>query len=128
MKLESAKIGIGSPNSMKIVIGLESCNRCIFNDIETLFHVEKSIVVTHCPAIVHCLTKMQCNVFLRCAIMLGCFDQFFQIYPSDHNSNNFSSAPSTPGSPQAIAGTVRLLHIDHKSVKLFLLVYEKSTF
>ncbi|XP_034560536.1 transcription factor 3b isoform X9 [Notolabrus celidotus] len=26
------------------------------------------------------------------------------IYPSDHNSNNFSSAPSTPGSPQAIAG------------------------
>uniref|UniRef100_A0A3Q3IZJ3 Transcription factor E2-alpha n=1 Tax=Monopterus albus TaxID=43700 RepID=A0A3Q3IZJ3_MONAL len=27
------------------------------------------------------------------------------IYPSDHNSNNFSSAPSTPGSPQAIAGT-----------------------
>uniref|UniRef100_A0A3B4Y8J5 Transcription factor E2-alpha n=1 Tax=Seriola lalandi dorsalis TaxID=1841481 RepID=A0A3B4Y8J5_SERLL len=25
------------------------------------------------------------------------------IYPSDHNSNNFSSAPSTPGSPQAIA-------------------------
>lgn len=32
---------------------------------------------------------------------------FFQIYPSDHNSNNFSSAPSTPGSPQAIAGTVQ---------------------
>ncbi|XP_045905605.1 transcription factor 3b isoform X2 [Micropterus dolomieu] len=27
------------------------------------------------------------------------------IYPSDHNSNNFPSAPSTPGSPQAIAGT-----------------------
>ncbi|XP_068175024.1 transcription factor 3b isoform X2 [Antennarius striatus] len=27
------------------------------------------------------------------------------IYPSDHNSNNFSSAPSTPGSPQAIAGS-----------------------
>ncbi|XP_053285983.1 transcription factor 3b isoform X12 [Pleuronectes platessa] len=26
------------------------------------------------------------------------------IYPSDHNSNNFPSAPSTPGSPQAIAG------------------------
>ncbi|CAK6955273.1 LOW QUALITY PROTEIN: transcription factor 3b [Scomber scombrus] len=26
------------------------------------------------------------------------------IYPSDHNSNNFSSAPSTPGSPQGIAG------------------------
>ncbi|XP_028300019.1 transcription factor 3b isoform X2 [Gouania willdenowi] len=26
------------------------------------------------------------------------------IYPSDHNSNNFSSAPSTPGSPQTIAG------------------------
>uniref|UniRef100_A0A3B3Y807 Transcription factor E2-alpha n=1 Tax=Poecilia mexicana TaxID=48701 RepID=A0A3B3Y807_9TELE len=26
------------------------------------------------------------------------------IYPSDHNSNNFSSAPSTPGSPQAIPG------------------------
>ncbi|XP_061539675.1 transcription factor 3b isoform X3 [Phycodurus eques] len=26
------------------------------------------------------------------------------IYPSDHNSNNFSSAPSTPGSPQAITG------------------------
>ncbi|XP_023125120.1 transcription factor 3b isoform X13 [Amphiprion ocellaris] len=26
------------------------------------------------------------------------------IYPSDHNCNNFSSAPSTPGSPQAIAG------------------------
>ncbi|KAK2835691.1 hypothetical protein Q5P01_016175 [Channa striata] len=26
------------------------------------------------------------------------------IYPSDHNSNNFSSAPSTPGSPQAIGG------------------------
>ncbi|XP_034737926.1 transcription factor 3b isoform X10 [Etheostoma cragini] len=26
------------------------------------------------------------------------------IYPSDHTSNNFSSAPSTPGSPQAIAG------------------------
>ncbi|XP_023125092.1 transcription factor 3b isoform X9 [Amphiprion ocellaris] len=25
------------------------------------------------------------------------------IYPSDHNCNNFSSAPSTPGSPQAIA-------------------------
>ncbi|XP_078480338.1 transcription factor E2-alpha [Lampetra planeri] len=25
------------------------------------------------------------------------------IYPSDHNSNNFSSAPSTPGSPQTIA-------------------------
>ncbi|KAM9848954.1 transcription factor 3b isoform 3-T3 [Aulostomus maculatus] len=25
------------------------------------------------------------------------------IYPSDHNSNNFSSAPSTPGSPQGIA-------------------------
>ncbi|KAF3834952.1 hypothetical protein F7725_027510 [Dissostichus mawsoni] len=25
------------------------------------------------------------------------------IYPSDHNSNNFPSAPSTPGSPQAIA-------------------------
>uniref|UniRef100_A0A3B4AMW9 Transcription factor E2-alpha n=1 Tax=Periophthalmus magnuspinnatus TaxID=409849 RepID=A0A3B4AMW9_9GOBI len=24
------------------------------------------------------------------------------IYPSDHNSNNFSSAPSTPGSPQGI--------------------------
>ncbi|CAL8308780.1 unnamed protein product [Lota lota] len=27
------------------------------------------------------------------------------IYPSDHNSNNFSSAPSTPGSPQGITGT-----------------------
>ncbi|KAM8889315.1 transcription factor 3b isoform 5-T5 [Synchiropus picturatus] len=26
------------------------------------------------------------------------------IYPSDHNSNNFSSAPSTPGSPQTVAG------------------------
>uniref|UniRef100_A0A672YLA3 Transcription factor E2-alpha n=1 Tax=Sphaeramia orbicularis TaxID=375764 RepID=A0A672YLA3_9TELE len=26
------------------------------------------------------------------------------IYPSDHNSNNFSSAPSTPGSPQGITG------------------------
>ncbi|XP_056270711.1 transcription factor 3b isoform X2 [Pseudoliparis swirei] len=26
------------------------------------------------------------------------------IYPSDQNSNNFSSPPSTPGSPQAIAG------------------------
>ncbi|XP_029285251.1 transcription factor 3b isoform X2 [Cottoperca gobio] len=26
------------------------------------------------------------------------------IYPSDHNSNNFPSAPSTPGSPQTIAG------------------------
>uniref|UniRef100_A0A674NYB9 Transcription factor E2-alpha n=1 Tax=Takifugu rubripes TaxID=31033 RepID=A0A674NYB9_TAKRU len=26
------------------------------------------------------------------------------IYPSDHNSNNFSSAPSTPGSPHTIAG------------------------
>ncbi|XP_068447623.1 transcription factor 3b isoform X5 [Clinocottus analis] len=26
------------------------------------------------------------------------------IYPADHNSNNFPSAPSTPGSPQAIAG------------------------
>ncbi|XP_061593671.1 transcription factor 3b isoform X1 [Cololabis saira] len=26
------------------------------------------------------------------------------IYPSDHNSNNFPSAPSTPGSPQAVAG------------------------
>ncbi|XP_056132163.1 transcription factor 3b isoform X2 [Lampris incognitus] len=26
------------------------------------------------------------------------------IYPSDHNSNNFSSAPSTPGSPQGISG------------------------
>ncbi|XP_053732731.1 transcription factor 3b isoform X1 [Synchiropus splendidus] len=25
------------------------------------------------------------------------------IYPSDHNSNNFSSAPSTPGSPQTVA-------------------------
>uniref|UniRef100_A0A667X522 Transcription factor E2-alpha n=1 Tax=Myripristis murdjan TaxID=586833 RepID=A0A667X522_9TELE len=29
---------------------------------------------------------------------------FKYIYPSDHNSNNFSSAPSTPGSPQGIAG------------------------
>lgn len=32
---------------------------------------------------------------------------WLQIYPSDHNSNNFSSAPSTPGSPQAIAGRVQ---------------------
>lgn len=32
------------------------------------------------------------------------YDCRLQIYPSDHNSNNFNSAPSTPGSPQAIAG------------------------
>ena len=31
MKSESAKICIGRPNSEKIVIGLESCNRCISN-------------------------------------------------------------------------------------------------
>uniref|UniRef100_A0AAQ4QG62 Transcription factor E2-alpha n=1 Tax=Gasterosteus aculeatus aculeatus TaxID=481459 RepID=A0AAQ4QG62_GASAC len=38
------------------------------------------------------------------SILFALLDQFFQIYPSDHNSNNFPSAPSTPGSPQAIAG------------------------
>lgn len=38
------------------------------------------------------------------------FVLFDQIYPSDHNSNNFSSAPSTPGSPQAIAGNVLTFH------------------
>uniref|UniRef100_A0A8C8EJZ3 Transcription factor E2-alpha n=1 Tax=Oncorhynchus tshawytscha TaxID=74940 RepID=A0A8C8EJZ3_ONCTS len=39
------------------------------------------------------------------------------IYPSDHNSNNFSSTPSTPvGSPQGIAGihTGLYLHLQNK--------------
>lgn len=48
---------------------------------------------------------------------VGAFGEFFQIYPSDHNSNNFSSAPSTPGSPQAIAGTVQFSHTDNMSIK-----------
>lgn len=34
----------------------------------------------------------------------------WQIYPSDHNSNNFSSTPSTPvGSPQGIASKIHYL-------------------
>ena len=36
MKSESAKIGIGWPNSKKIGIGLESCNRCISNYLQLM--------------------------------------------------------------------------------------------
>lgn len=53
-------------------------------------------------------TSVKCVfVFSFCCNFQIVPNHFFfspQIYPSDHNSNNFSSAPSTPGSPHTIAG------------------------